>query len=110
METIKEWIEEINKIDKSIIVEGKKDIKALRKIGVNKPIHSLNKEPIYKIAEEFPSKEVVILTDFDKKGKELYSRLKRELQSWGIKVDNVFREWLQRNTKISHIEGIDKAS
>ncbi|MFW6383166.1 MAG: toprim domain-containing protein [Nanoarchaeota archaeon] len=108
METISEWIKEINNEEIALIVEGKKDINALRKIGVNNPIHPLSKKPIYKIAEEFPQKKVIILTDFDKKGKELYAKLSRELQSWGIKVDYVFREWLQKNTKLSHIEGIDK--
>jgi len=108
METIKEWVEEINNRDNTLIVEGKNDIAALRKIGIIKPIESLSKKPIYKIAEDFPQKKAIILTDFDKKGKELYGKLKRELQSWGITVDNVFREWLQNNSKISHIEGIDK--
>ncbi len=108
-ETLEEWVKEINLAEIPIIVEGKNDIKALRSIGIDNEVFSLSKKPIYKVVEDFEAKETIILTDFDKKGKELYGRLKSSLQSMGVKVDNFFREWLQKNMKISHIEGIEGA-
>lgn len=108
MENIDEWIGKVNASGISIIVEGKKDVSALRKIGIKNPVFCLSVKPIYQVAEDFTSREVIILTDFDKKGKELYGKLSTEFQSQGVGVDRTFREWLQRNTKLSHIEGIDK--
>lgn len=105
MESLKDWVDKVNFSEKLIITEGKKDVKALRNSGVTNRIKTLSKQPLFSVAEEVSGEEVIILTDFDKKGKELYGRLKRELQGQGVKVDNVFREWLQNNTKLSHIEG-----
>ena len=106
MEDLEGWIEEIKESGKLIIVEGQKDRKALEGLG-SMDILSL-KKPIYQVVEEAASsgKEVIILTDFDKKGKELYGKLKKDLAKHGVKVDRHFREFLQRNTKLSHIEGI----
>ncbi len=108
MDKLSEWVEDINRSKKSIIVEGKNDIKALLEIGVTNEIQPLSKKPIYKVVEDFHYKDVIVLTDFDKKGKELYGKLNSGLQSRGVKVDKTYREWLQKNIKISHIEGINK--
>ncbi len=92
---------------KLIIVEGKKDKQALSKFGI-KNIFVLN-GPLYKNIEEISkkAKEVVILTDLDKEGRKLFSRLNSRLQERGIKVDNSFREFLFKETKLRQIEGID---
>jgi len=105
---IEEIISELKSSNKLIIVEGIKDKRALNKLGVNNYIVVLNKKPIFAVIEDIAkiTKDVVILTDFDKKGKELYGKLNSGLQRLGVKVDHYFREWLQRNTKISHIEGL----
>ena len=105
METLEEWIIELKKADKLIIVEGLKDKKALESFEIKNIIH-LNK-PIFEIAEEISEKyeEVIILTDFDKEGKDLYGKLSKNLVRNGVKIDKKFREWLQKNTKLSHIEG-----
>lgn len=107
MENLDEWIDRVNASGISIIVEGKKDVSALKKIGIKNSMFCLSVKPIYKVAEDFKAREVIILTDFDKKGKELYGKLSTELQSQGVRIDRTFREWLQRNTKLSHIEGLD---
>jgi 5S rRNA maturation endonuclease (ribonuclease M5) len=106
--SISEWVEELNLCRKCIIAEGPKDIKSLRAIGVENRIYQLSKTPLYEIIEIIASetKDVVILTDFDKKGKELYGKLNSDLQKFGVRVDNGPREWLLKNTKLSHIEGL----
>src|SRR3989344_1128673 len=105
-EEIEGWIEKLKKESKIIVVEGEKDRKSLEFFGVS-GIVTL-KKPLFEIVEEVAEKtdEVVILTDFDKKGKELYGRLKRDFARNGVKVDAYFREFLQKNTRLSHIEGL----
>ena len=110
MKNIEELNEEINKLknsNKLIIVEGKKDRKALEKLGF-KNIIELSKKPLFQIIEDISckNKECTILTDLDKKGKQLYGKLNSGLSRLGVKVDNKFREFLQKNTRLSHIEGL----
>jgi 5S rRNA maturation endonuclease (ribonuclease M5) len=102
-----DYIEKIRQSEKLIIVEGKKDRIALEKLGIKKIIE-LNKKPLYfiieKIVQEY--KECIILTDLDKEGKKLYGKLNSALIRYGIKVDNQFRDFLFKNTKLRQIEGL----
>ena len=100
-------IEGLRNTEKLIIVEGKKDKKALEKLGITN-VKELNKS-IFEFAEEIAAKEkeVIILTDLDKEGKLLYSKLKSNFQRNGVKVDVHFREFLFKNTKLRQIEGIN---
>ncbi len=111
---MKEKTEEFNNltgkiIDSNIlvIVEGKKDRIALQKLGINNIIE-LSKKPLFQIVEEVSNNndECIILTDLDKKGKEIYGKLNSDLQKHGVKIDNKFREFLFKHTKIRQIEGI----
>lgn len=107
---MQEFLEEIEKLRQSgklIIVEGKKDIKALSIFGVkaveiNGPLEIFAE----KIAKEH--KEIVLLTDLDPTGRKLYSRLNHYFSQLGVKVNNDFRNYLYRNTKLRQIEGIKK--
>lgn len=103
-----DWIDKIMNSDKIIIVEGKEDKAALNRLGITE-IVQLNKKPLYKIVEELieKGKPVIILTDLDKKGKQLYGKLNHDLQRFGVKVDNKFRHFLFRKTKLRQIEGMD---
>jgi len=108
---IEEINQEISKLKTSnelIIVEGKKDRIALEKLGL-KNITELSKKPLFQIMEDISdkNKECIILTDFDKKGKQLYGKLNSGLSRLGVKVNNKFREFLQKNTRLSHIEGLN---
>ena len=42
----------------------------------------------------------------DKEGKKLYGTLSSGLQNHGCRIDNRFREWLFKNTKLRQIEGL----
>jgi 5S rRNA maturation endonuclease (ribonuclease M5) len=97
--------------DYLIIVEGKKDKFALQRLGFKKifVIHETGKslgEKIEQIQEIVGKDKVCILTDFDKKGKQMYFLLKSKLQEIGVRMDNTFRGFLLKQ-KISHIEGLD---
>ena len=97
-------IEEIKQENISIIVEGRNDKKALQELGLDN-IFILNL-PLFKIVERIKGKEVVILTDLDKKGKELYRRIQHDCIHHGIKINNRLRHFLFKETQLSHIEGL----
>jgi 5S rRNA maturation endonuclease (ribonuclease M5) len=86
------------------IVEGKKDKLALESLKITN-IRTLNK-PLYKIAEECLSKEVIILTDLDRQGKRLYAILKRYLTEMGARVNDRFRNFLFKHSRLTQIQGI----
>ncbi|MBN2422523.1 toprim domain-containing protein [Candidatus Woesearchaeota archaeon] len=103
---LKEEIHKLKKDGKIILVEGKKDKIALNKVGVTNT-HVLNK-PLFEEVEAISKKhkEVIILTDLDKEGKKIYSKLNSKLGDFEVKIDNSFREFLFKNTKLRQIEGI----
>ncbi len=108
IKNIEEWKEQLQNTEKLIIVEGKKDQKALVSLKV-KNIFNLNNKPLYKVVEEVAelTKEAIILTDLDSEGRKLYSFLRKYLEKNGVKIDKQFREFLMNNTKIVCIESID---
>ena len=97
--------------DYVIIVEGKKDLFSLKAIGFEKvyAIHSTGvplRERIEQIFNAINRKDkVCILTDFDKKGKQLYLLLKKEFGELGARIDSTLRGILIKSG-ISHIEGL----
>jgi len=110
-EITEQFHKHINKIRDSnivIIVEGKKDRAALNKFGITN-IVELTKKPLFQIVEEVAdsNEECIILTDLDKKGKQIYGKLNSDLQRHGVKVNNEFRKFLLKNTKLRQIEGMD---
>ena len=96
-----------------IIVEGKKDVAALKHLGFKKvyAIHQIG-VPIRERVEQllpFINKKdkVCILTDLDKKGKQMYNLLKGLLPEFGVKLDSRLRGLLIK-MKVSQVEGLDK--
>ena len=94
-----------------ILVEGKKDVAALKAIGFEKvyAVHQTGvsiKERVEQIISCLEKRDkVCILTDFDKKGKQLYLLLKKEFIELGVKVDSSLRGILLK-ANVSHIEGL----
>lgn len=78
---------------KLLVVEGKNDEKALKSLGLNNII-KINRKPLYQIAEEISSaaKEIVMLTDFDREGRALASRLTRLLKPYKIRINRRLRK------------------
>lgn len=96
-----------------IIVEGKKDVAALNSLGFEKvyPIHLISipiKERVEQIMLEAGRKaKICILTDFDRRGKQLYFTLKPMFQELGARLDSSLRGLLLK-ARLSHIEGMHK--
>lgn len=104
-----DWIEALNESELPIIVEGRKDKTALKNIGVKNKILIYYGAPRYKLIEHIAKhyKKVIILTDNDKEGKKLYGVMSGELSRYGVAVDKKFREYIQKETTLNQIEGID---
>jgi 5S rRNA maturation endonuclease (ribonuclease M5) len=80
---------------KPIIVEGKKDAQALRELGVNGKILTVKtggKSFIEATAEieKLGAREVILLLDFDRRGKEGTERLQQNLERAKIKANTRF--------------------
>jgi len=93
-------------IDKDllVIVEGIKDERALKLLGVKRIM--VLKGPLFSVVEKFANeKEIVLLTDLDGEGKKLFSVLKKDAQKHGVKVNEKLRKLLFK-TDLRHIEGI----
>lgn len=104
--TIGDLIQEIIRSEKVVIVEGKKDVARLEKLGVSKVI-SLSRMPLCDFSEKIAKthNEVILLMDNDPEGRKLYSRLSLELGNLGIKINSKYQKNLAK-LKISHVEGL----
>lgn len=111
-EKIREVLHYLYEINKRIpiIVEGKKDKKALVEMGFDGEIITLHSgKSLYEFSESIANrfKKVVLLIDWDEKGEELYSKIGENLQ--GMWEDfAAFREILKIlcQKEISEIEQI----
>lgn len=107
---LRELLEEIKSLREKktlVIVEGPKDAAALKQFGITNVV-VLSKKPLYIVVEKVVevAKECAILTDLDAKGKQLYSRLAKDLKKFGIRVDDRFRNYLYKQTALRQIEGL----
>lgn len=91
----------------TILVEGRKDEQALRKLDIKAPIirfHSL--KPLFELLSGFD--QVVILTDYDREGRRLAYRCENIARSFGVVPNLEFRRRIEKATfgEISHMEGL----
>ncbi len=88
LDELRDMINEINESHIPIVVEGSNDVETLRKIGIQGEIIKLNSgKSIVDFCETLATRydKVILLLDWDRKGKELTGRIRRILQSYGIK-------------------------
>jgi 5S rRNA maturation endonuclease (ribonuclease M5) len=91
-----------------IVVEGKKDIEALRKLDINGEIIGINSGHTLidfcdKIAQEHT--DIIILTDWDRKGGYLCRTIKRNLEG-RVNCNTKYRELFAKNAMIRTLEGL----
>ncbi len=79
-----------------VLVEGKKDIISLRRLDIRGIIKVVTHQPLAHIAEEMAEmgRDVIILTDWDRRGDILADRLSEDLQYMGVNVDLELRRKL----------------
>ncbi len=82
----------------AMIVEGERDERSLRDLGVEGPIVRAARRPALEVAEEAARdyKDLVVLTDWDRAGEELARRIERHLLPTRARVDLDTRERLKR--------------
>jgi 5S rRNA maturation endonuclease (ribonuclease M5) len=94
-----------------IVVEGKRDVEALNKVGFTGNITVLNR---YKGINNFVDnhnhlgKKIILLLDMDRTGKYLTSKLLKQMQPMGGNVSLFYKKTLARisNGKVRHIEDL----
>ncbi len=99
-----EYLEEIKGF--TVIVEGVKDKKVLESIGF-RHIIMLNPKGLAECVNGIEEEEVVVLTDFDKKGEELAKKLELFLRKPRRDIRKKLRK-LFTKSGISTIEGLKK--
>ncbi len=90
---------------KPVVVEGKKDSEALRELGVSGTILNVKtagKSFLEAVAEIEASgaSEVILLLDFDRRGKQGTKRLLQDLEHAKVKVNLGF--WLELKALVGH--------
>jgi 5S rRNA maturation endonuclease (ribonuclease M5) len=96
-----------------IIVEGKKDKETLRALGIAGEIVTAktggkSRLDLISEIEKSGSREVILLLDFDKRGREWTAILRQNLEKARIKTDATFRRDLLRfaGRELKDIEGL----
>ena len=110
LEIIEKALSELKEENKEIpiIVEGEKDIKALKKLDINGEIFSVNTGiSITDFCDEIARKykNIIILTDWDRKGGHICQLIKRNL-SGRVKCNTYYREIFAKNTMTKTVEGL----
>ena len=93
-----------------IIVEGRRDEAALRRLGVTGKVHCLKArgESRHEFLDRLDgTKEAIVLTDFDREGKELETWLYKELSQRGVKSD--LKIWIRmRSLARSEVRSVEE--
>jgi len=93
-----------SKKDVRAIVEGKRDLISLRKLGFTR-VEELD-GALYEVVERFEKGETVqLLVDLDVEGAKLYKKLRADLTQRGVRIDDDIRSTLF-GTPVRHIEGL----
>ncbi len=100
-------------MDVPIIVEGKNDIKALRKLGLSGEILQLPRntslENFCNILS-FKYKEIILLMDWDKSGKKNMYLLLKYLRHYGVNVNiDFWKLCFSLASRMSNVEGLPAA-
>lgn len=100
-----------------IVVEGKNDVSALRNLGIRGTIKSPSGQSLlhfvdtlaYDHDHNHDHTSVIILTDWDRKGDELSSRIATYLQAHGTTPDTALRARLKKLVRkdIKDVQGLD---
>ena len=94
--------------DTPILVEGNKDIAALRSLGLTGVIIRINSgRTLSDFCDDIASKyeSIILLTDWDRKGGILSTTIKRNLKG-RVKCNIQYRKMLASNMTVRNVEGI----
>jgi 5S rRNA maturation endonuclease (ribonuclease M5) len=105
MRELEEILKKLKSLDDYlIVVEGEKDKKALKELNI-KNIATISGSSLEAFVEHLPkNKKILILTDFDKEGKQIAKRLAKILTVYGYTVDDKKRKEFKTIFKVTKIE------
>ena len=93
-----------------IIVEGQRDRRALRKLGITGPIELGTKKSLLLFCEELARtyRNAIILTDWDRTGNRLAELMEQYLLAVSVKVNTDIREKIQNlvQKRIKDVESL----
>ncbi len=114
LEKLEEIITELKELAQSgaiIVVEGKKDAKSLHDLGINGDIKLATHQPLLEFTELLSKsgKQIILLTDWDKKGSLVAGKIVKYLSVYGIMPDTNIRLKLKAISKkrIKDIESLN---
>lgn len=95
-----------------LIVEGKKDRESLLRLGIRDSIMMVSQMPLLDLSEAVyrNTKDVILLTDWDRRGDQIASLISKYLRSMGLIPDCRLRGILRALVKkeIKDVESLDK--
>jgi len=96
-----------------IVVEGERDVRALRSLGIGGPIITLHRGVrVLRLCEDLAAgaRPVVILTDWDRKGGRLAKALREGLAANGVRYNDAVRARLAALTRgaITEVEDLHR--
>ncbi|OPY54421.1 MAG: hypothetical protein A4E49_00998 [Methanosaeta sp. PtaU1.Bin112] len=85
----------------AVIVEGRRDLLALRALGLPGPVIMASRRPALELAEEAARSysQIILLTDWDEKGDEMCKTIELHLRSVGSRPDGEIRSRLGKLIK-----------
>ena len=96
----------------AVIVEGRRDLQALRALGLPGPVIMASRRPALDLAEEAARSyaQIILLTDWDRKGDEMCRTIERHLRSMGSRPDGEIRSRLRKLVKkeIKDVESLSQ--
>ena len=105
-------LKDLSDMEAIIIVEGRKDVESLRSLGINGDIKLSSQQPLIDITEQLSrcGKDIVILTDWDRKGGIVARKMIDYLQAYGIipNIDIRGRIRFLVKKRIKDIESLSK--
>lgn len=104
---LEQLIDKLREFNGVILVEGMRDEVALRKLGVETEIIKLSRFPLAEIALTASHyHDIMILTDFDRKGEDLAKKLTQYLEGYKCRVDTNTRRELKKIAK-KDVKGVE---
>jgi 5S rRNA maturation endonuclease (ribonuclease M5) len=116
LEELRDLLNEMGHLDSIVIVEGPRDVEALRRIGYRGRIEVSSKysvsdsDFVESLARSVTS--VIVLTDFDEEGRRIKRDLTRLLERRGVNVEGGLRRRLGRlmaALSIYTVEALDES-
>jgi 5S rRNA maturation endonuclease (ribonuclease M5) len=96
----------------AVIVEGRRDMQALRALGLTGPVIMASRRRALDLAEDAARSytQIILLTDWDGKGDEMCRTLERHLRSLGSRPDGEIRSRLKKLVKkeIKDVESLSR--